>query len=41
MALFDARPTGDQVAGSIPQVWLHSFVDIDNEVFLRSFSQFR
>ena len=38
-AQLDACSTGDQeVAGSTPTGRQHSFVDIDHEIFLRSFS---
>ena len=34
MAQVDARPTGDQeVAGSTPAAWQHSFFGIDHEIF--------
>ena len=34
VAQLDARPTGDQdVAGSTPPGWQHSYVEIDHEIF--------
>ena len=41
VAQLDARPTGDQeVVGSTPTPGRRCFVEIDHEIFLRSFSPF-